>query len=31
MDLVSENLKIKYILRNLLDLEGAYDYLKIGE
>ncbi|MDY2928169.1 DEAD/DEAH box helicase [Anaerococcus sp.] len=29
MDLVSEKLKIKYIMKNLLDLEGAYDYLKI--
>ena len=29
MDLVSEDLRIKYIVRNLLDLEGAYNYLKI--
>lgn len=29
MDLVSEDLRIKYIIRNLLDLEGAYNYLKI--
>ena len=29
MDLVSESLKIRYILRNLLDLDGSYNYLKI--
>ncbi len=29
MDLVSDDLRIKYIVRNLLDLEGAYNYLKI--
>lgn len=31
MDLVCEKLKIKYIMKNLLDLEGAYNYLKIEE
>lgn len=29
MNLVSENLKIRYILRNLLDLDGSFNYLKI--
>ncbi|WP_105300802.1 DEAD/DEAH box helicase [Anaerococcus marasmi] len=29
IDLVSEDLKIRYILRNLLDLDGSYNYLKI--